>query len=102
MRRPDPAPRAREPALGTSTDRRRAEEARPVGVRDLGPQPPQTPRRAASTTPKSPLVAGLPAPASGEHGRLRLLHGRDGVAATDLRAVLHRAAKPARAARRLD
>jgi hypothetical protein len=98
--RPDPAPRAREPALGSPTDRRRAQEARAVGVRDLGTQPLAAPRRAASATP--PLVARIPASASGKFGRLRLLHRRDGVPAADLRPVLHRAAKPARASRRLD
>src|SRR5450759_2972079 len=37
-----------------------------------------------------------------EHHRVRLLHGRHHHAATDLRAVLHRALNPARAPRRPD
>jgi putative transposase len=35
-----------------------------------------------------------------EHARLRLLHGRDGHAASPVRALLHRARQPARALRR--
>jgi hypothetical protein len=82
--RPDPAPRAGEPALGSSTDRRRAQEARPLSVGDLCPQPLTAPRPSAAATAKSHHVARLPAPTSGEPRRLRLLHRRDGVPSTDL------------------
>jgi Homeodomain-like domain len=41
-------------------------------------------------------LAGLPPPASREHARLRLLHGRDDLAPPLLRALLHRARQPPR------
>jgi hypothetical protein len=53
------------------------------------------PRRAG------PELAGLSASPGGEPARLRLLHRRDGDAASPLRVVLHRAGQPARPPRRL-
>ena len=57
----------------------------------LGPAPPEV----------GPELAGVPARPGGEHRRLRLLHRRERAPAPLLRAVLHRARKPPRLARRL-
>src|ERR1019366_6263893 len=66
----DPTFRAREPTLGPSADRRRAEEARHLGLRDLGAQRAARSRDPARPAPKRTIVAHLHPRAGCEHDRL--------------------------------
>jgi Integrase core domain len=88
--------RPREPALGLSANRRRADQAWLL---------PLTEHRAASACLRWPQTCtatrrgeldDVPSRAGREHARLRLLHCRDGHASPPLRALLHRTRQPAR------
>ncbi len=95
------AARARESALGTSQDLRRAGQAWRPGITDEHPASAcPGAARPCSATLGAELARVPPSPGC-EHRRVRLPHGRDTVLAPLLRVVLHRARQPSRLARGL-
>src|SRR5207244_11260311 len=66
--------RAREPTLGLPADRRRVAEARPACLAEHGQADPAHRPLWAGAEAFGPELAAIPAPASREHARLRLLH----------------------------
>jgi hypothetical protein len=86
----------REPALGLPADRRRVAETRPACLAEHDQAHPAHRRLWAGAEAFGPKLAAIPAPASREHARLRLLHRRNDLAAPLLRALLHRTRKPPR------
>jgi len=93
--------RARESRLGLSADRWRAAQARLWDLTEHGPACDREWRARARAAPAGGELASLSASPGDEPARLRLLHRRDGDAASPLRVVLHRARQPARPPRRL-
>src|SRR5207247_626947 len=86
--------RTREPGLVVPTDRRRAAEPWHLRFGKLGADDPPQPRPASGAAARRALLAQLPAPTRCDNARLRFLHRRDGLAKTDLRALLHLARAP--------
>jgi hypothetical protein len=104
-RRRDPrigAPsRARDSTLGLPADRRRAERPRPSSIGHDGEEALGSGWARSGRLAMRTFLARLPSGTGEEHARGRLLHSRDDLAATALRALLHRARKPARPPGRL-
>ena len=95
------AARTREPALGLSADRRRAERPWHCGVGDDGAHLAPSGESGTGGAPPRDDLARVRPSASAEPSGCRLLHGRDHLAATPLHPFLHRARQPPRAPRRV-
>jgi hypothetical protein len=85
------APGETEPAVGVSTDPRRAGQARRPGLGLLGRDHPPTARARAGAEAERTDVVGVPESPGARDPRVRLLHRRDSSAEDALRPVLHRA-----------
>ncbi len=89
-----PASRAREPAVGLSTHRRRTEGPWHGGLGDDGAQLASGSGSRTRRHARGNELARVRASASAKHARGRFLHRRDDLAATAVRALLHRVGQP--------
>jgi hypothetical protein len=91
----------RESALGLPADRRRAARAGHCGLGHHRTRAPQEGGSRAGRQACRPLLARVSPRAGAQHPCRRLLHGRDDLVATAVRALLHRARESPRPSRRL-
>ncbi len=92
--RTDPATREGESALGIQADRRRTQGPRHQRFADVGAEGAARGRSRAGAAANGFIVASVPASGGGEHGCVRLPHGRDHVLAADLRPRPERSISP--------
>ena len=93
--------RARQPAVGLSTHRRRTEGPWHRGLGDDGAHLAAGSGSRTGRHAPGDDVARVRASAPAQHARGRFLHGRDDLAAATVRALLHRTGQPPCASRRL-